>query len=405
LQANPDRLGSVVSRRTGTVKNEDGTPKFSVWTSEEWAQILTNINQLESSVNHNPHNLRIPRLGANKIPWLWRRSHCPQNDVDYRYIFEQMCVRLKTWTDYCNQYHETTESPATLYLEECVQWLETGGKCHMFGFVKTMLPGHVASSSWGRGVSKADGTLIMPGDPMATGCTVLFPTDMSKHYDLSRRTVINESWKANALRFCYRPSKELIPTLLDTVKSLQEKTSWYREVSDDYPSIPMPTSYKDLSEWKIAIQALVSDDDVEKVDDEEEVDGEDFDDEVNVYLTRQRALQSIFEPSADMPWKDEAGNDDSDEGEVEVDSEVTGGRGEGSFAARDGGGVDHGHVRELRVRYDEVVRDLVTNFDRMLGDARVNDARKALETAVMANDGEAFEEAYADRGYTLSSIE
>jgi hypothetical protein len=344
----------------------------------------------------------------------------------------------------------------------------------MFGFVKTMLPGHVASSSWGRGVSKADGTLILPGDPMATGCTVLFPTDMSKHYDLSRRTVINESWKANSIRYRYRPSQTLIPTLLDTVKSLQEKTSWYREVNDDYPSIPMPTSYKDLSEWKIAIQALVSDDDVEEVDDEEEVDGEEFDEEVNVYLTRQHALQSILEPSADMLQKDEAEDEDSDEGEFGDDSGVTGGaftggaftggQGESSFggggdrgkgaktdqwkaptspdgirkwfntdeafvdslqlpadqkeqtrrtmvryqdailAARDGGGVDHDHVRELRIRYDEVVHNLVTHFDHMLGDAKVNDARKALETAVMANDSEAFDEARADLNAAIKRI-
>jgi hypothetical protein len=34
-----------------------------------------------------------------------------------------------------NRTHETLESPTTMYLEHLVQWLERGGKCHIFGVV------------------------------------------------------------------------------------------------------------------------------------------------------------------------------------------------------------------------------------------------------------------------------
>ena len=51
-------------RLQGKRRNEDGTLNSPVWTPTQWAQILKNIAQLERV--HNPHNLRIPRRGANK---------------------------------------------------------------------------------------------------------------------------------------------------------------------------------------------------------------------------------------------------------------------------------------------------------------------------------------------------
>lgn len=88
----------------------------------------------------------------------------------------------------CRMAYDTTELPATLYIECVVQRFETGGKCHIFGFTMTSYCDHLSNYSIGRGVIKQleDGgsQLIKPSQQMSTVCKALFPTDIHKDYDI-----------------------------------------------------------------------------------------------------------------------------------------------------------------------------------------------------------------------------
>ena len=71
---------------------------------------------------YNPYGLKIPRLGKNKIPWLWRPQDCPDGaDFGEAFIFNEFNSRLHTMETMCNRHHETEESPATLFLEYAAQ--------------------------------------------------------------------------------------------------------------------------------------------------------------------------------------------------------------------------------------------------------------------------------------------
>jgi hypothetical protein len=232
--------------------------KFQMtWTKKEWMQLLEVISQVEedrSDNGFNKHGLTLPRLGPDKVPWLWRVDTCP-DDVDIQYIFREYRARLHTMDTMCDAAHETIESPATLYVENVVQWFETGGKCHIFGFTMTAYCGHLTNFSIGRGVTQqleGGGTrLIKPGELMASGCKVLLPKDIHKDYDITRRTIIFESWKANALRFCWPVSPGLIDMLEQVILDIADSTKWFNKVGKlkEYCVIPLPMIYKDKTAW------------------------------------------------------------------------------------------------------------------------------------------------------------
>jgi hypothetical protein len=257
----------------------------NMWSDQQWADILDVVTQVEGdrrSHGFNKNNLpALPRYGNDQVPWLWRPDTCPE-DVDKKYIFREFRARLHTMETMCNKKYETTESPATLFLEYVVQWFETGGKCHIFGFRMTPFCGHITNYSFGRGVSqkREDGSIhyIKPGAPMQTGFTMLAPTDIHKHYNIMQRTVVVESWKANSFRFDYPESKVLIGVLETAVLDLADSTKWYTAVRelDDYPSVPLPNTYKDRSAWITLIKSKrpditssFDDDDSDEIDDPE----------------------------------------------------------------------------------------------------------------------------------------
>lgn len=264
--------------------NDDGNPVYPRWTQEQWAQLQDVVAQIEADPVLNPHGLRMPRLGKQRVFWPWRSDTCPV-DVDSDYFFDEFRARLTTMDEACDKHHVTVETPATMFVEYMVQWYQTGGKCHVFGFEMVPYCGHFANYSFGRGLQQRmddTGTMrdIKPGDHMKTGCTDLFPTDIKAHYDIKRRTVVCESWRANVMRWRY-PGKPdiLLPILEQNILDLCDETDWYHGVQeiDKYYAIPLPTKYKRSGDW---IQSFVPAEDADDfastadVQDDEGVDDE-----------------------------------------------------------------------------------------------------------------------------------
>jgi hypothetical protein len=261
-----------------------GYNKFpAVWTDQEWAQLLDVFAQVENDRSidgSNKHDLRaFPRHGHDKVPWLWRPDACP-DDVNKECIFREFRVRLHTMETMCNFAHKTIELPATLFIEYVVQWFETGGKCHVFGFTMTPFCNHLTKYSIGRDVRQLlkDGStrLIKAGAPMASDCTVLFPTDIHKHYNRTLRTIIFESWKANALRFRWRVSNGLIGLLETITLDTADSTKWFSDVGQPnyFPATPFPKHFRvnnsvwvdSLTRGKAARVIEIEDDDLGEVD-------------------------------------------------------------------------------------------------------------------------------------------
>ena len=154
----------------------------------DWKVILKNIENIENIEQDtapdglNKHRLpKLPRLGKHGIPWPWKDDACP-DDVDETYMFREFSQRLVTLKDRCDPKHTTEESPATMLIEYVVQYYETGGKCHLFGWRHTLWNSHISNYSFGRGVFQkmANGTdrPIRPGVHVKTGCNVLLPRNM-----------------------------------------------------------------------------------------------------------------------------------------------------------------------------------------------------------------------------------
>ncbi|CAN9331184.1 unnamed protein product [Alternaria alternata] len=262
------------------LKNDDGSPKFTMddeyW---DWKIIMQNIDQLEQDPGFNPHKIKFPRLGRKKLPWFWRKDSCPQ-DLDEKFLFREFNARLVTMDEMCDPHHETEESPASLLLEYAVQFLETGGKDHLFGFIMTAYMGHMANYSFSRGivqkVQDGEDRIILPGDHLKTGCTVLLPKDMKTDYDITRRTVLVESWLTNRFRYLFRGGPALMGVLEDAVRTI-EPTKWYNEMKtdlNDYLKVPLPKSYKDKASWVAQMIALDPNQIAEELGDEEAQDDE-----------------------------------------------------------------------------------------------------------------------------------
>ncbi|KAI4920043.1 hypothetical protein J4E90_002183 [Alternaria incomplexa] len=262
------------------LRNDDGSLMFDMgdeyW---DWKIILQNIDQLEKDPDFNPHGIKFPRLGRKKLPWFWRKDTCPQ-DLDEEFLFKEFSSRLQTMSQKCDPHHKTEESPATLLLEYAVQFLETGGKDHLFGFIMTPFEGHMAVYSFGRGITQkvkdeAD-RVIFPGDHLKTGCTVLLPKDMKTDYDITRRTVVAESWLTNRFRYQFHGGPALIKKLEDAVRTI-EPTKWYDQMQtnlNDYLKVPLPKSYKDKASWRAKMRALDASRIAEDLENEEVQDDE-----------------------------------------------------------------------------------------------------------------------------------
>lgn len=273
LRLLPSNLRSLFATRgqieTSVARKEDGTPKFTMddenW---DWQVIVNCVDQIEGNTDpengFNKHNMELPRLGPHEIPWPFREDTCPE-DVDEEFIFNEFRARLKTWDEQCDSHHITHESPATLFIEYIVQWFETGGKCHWLGCIMTPYCGHPSNFSFGRGLMQKvrDGpdVPIEAGDEMKTGCKVLLPYNMFTDYDITRRTSIAETWKANRTRFHHIDEKEapLMTTLDQAVLDLQDTCEHYgplKATLDGYTNVPLPRSYKDRIAWLNEVRAL-----------------------------------------------------------------------------------------------------------------------------------------------------
>ncbi|EAT82171.2 hypothetical protein HBH56_106820 [Parastagonospora nodorum] len=314
LLPSPDRLRRAFIMRGDRFASFPATfrQSYPMWTKEECEIILGCISQIQndrSTDGMNRHNLVLPRLGKNKIPWPWREDGCPE-DADMGLLFREFAGRLHTMATLCNRKHTTNESPATLFIETIVQWFEKGGKCHIFGFVMTPFIGHPTNYSFGRGRVQhmPDGKLryIQAGEPMKTGCKTLLPKDMVTDYDISRRTISVESWRANTLEFCYENSEVLMDLLEKAVLDLQDECAWYGPVGgkDDYQYVPMPKT-KSKVKWAAAMMQnsvgveLTAPDTSEHELDEEE-------DEEVVTLSENHALVRAVQETGDIKPQDEA---------------------------------------------------------------------------------------------------
>ncbi|KAI8932508.1 hypothetical protein NX059_010690 [Plenodomus lindquistii] len=238
--------------------------KYSTeWSDEEWNSILHVISQIENDTGPNGFNKHkmdpLPRMGSDGTPWPWRKDTCP-TDWNRHLCYREFRARLHTMDTGCDPHHVTDESPASLLIEYVVQHFENGGKCHFYGTVFTAYSGHLATYSFGRGVYQDLGQgrrrLIKPGERMQSGCKVLFPVDIFTDYDITRRTIVVESWPANHIRFCYPPHKNLIRDLQNAVRGVQDETNFYYSMGElgDYPRVPLPKSYKDKRAWMASLK-------------------------------------------------------------------------------------------------------------------------------------------------------
>lgn len=149
----------------------------------------------------------------------------------------------------CDWESETLELPCTLLLLYAVQWLRSGGMCHIFGYIMTWVTGHPCVYSIGRAVAvyDEDGVYIrevQPGDTMLTGFSSSFPTNIEE-YDFTRCTILIESWRANSLRYNYLGGRGLIEHLKQTVRDRSLSTKWYDapQPKDAYRELPRLGAY------------------------------------------------------------------------------------------------------------------------------------------------------------------
>ncbi|KAH0172289.1 hypothetical protein KCU67_g1790, partial [Aureobasidium melanogenum] len=123
----------------------------TTWNSVVIAILTKNVDDIEASEKFNPHHLVIPRC-PDGSPWFFREDLMFVDDFEddreddrmddhkdglkpgWQYLWEEFRARSYILQYYCNKDHETIENPARLFLQAVVQWLETGGKCPIFGF-------------------------------------------------------------------------------------------------------------------------------------------------------------------------------------------------------------------------------------------------------------------------------
>lgn len=254
--------GERLRDNTMTPSQKPETQVWSGWTDEEWSVLLNCVGQIEDDHKFfNPAKLTLPRLGRQKIPWLWREDHAPQ-DLDREFLSNEFRARLRTWDEICDEKNITQESPATLFIECVVQWFQRGGKCHFFGFIMSPFSRHYAAYSFGRAVVVEDkhGNVlrdVKAGEIMRTGCTRLLPKNMEDDYDIERRTVIVESWRSNSLRGNYAGGSSLILMLEACVQSLATQTKWFEPVRptlEEYTEVIIPSSWRDRASWRQVIR-------------------------------------------------------------------------------------------------------------------------------------------------------
>lgn len=183
--------------------------KFSLCTDRELAQLVVVIGQIENDTSPDGFNKhRLPPLPfVNNIKWPFQRGTHPK-DVDKAYNSNKFNARFHTMDTLCDPHHVTTESPATLYIEYVIQHFETGGRCPTLGMPLTHFLGTIRTYSFGRPVTqrldqtdKTKTREVTPGEHMKTGCTVLLPTNIHEHYDITRRCLVIESWTSNSMRY------------------------------------------------------------------------------------------------------------------------------------------------------------------------------------------------------------
>ncbi|KAK4500080.1 hypothetical protein PRZ48_008266 [Zasmidium cellare] len=229
----------------------DGQPRkqFELPTGEDKRRILKNIAAIVAKGSRfNPDGIKLPANGDGTF-WLCRPEEQFQ-DAGFEFQWKEARARLWTMDEECDEDHDTPETPETLLYEDYIQTLETKGKCHLFGWQFSIFAGHPQVYSWGRGLWKlnADGSrgrLIFPGDPMRTGCTVPYPTDILSQYDYRRRTIIKESWKANSARHNFPiPDNDmsLLHRSLSQISKGNALIGPMQEMSQ-YFQLPFPTSW------------------------------------------------------------------------------------------------------------------------------------------------------------------
>jgi hypothetical protein len=208
------------------------------------------LRQIQQSPIFNPHGLIMP-TNKDGSPWVWQEAM--KADADIKFLDCEFTGRLKTWNEECDAHHETVESPLTLAIEYMVQWFETGGKCPFFGFIMVPVARHPAAYSFGRGlfaVTLENGMLrrgrrIAAGEILRTGCRVLMPTDMARDYDHSRRTVLVQSWKFNALLSNFSNDPQTHEYLREVVRTFADSTRWYDapKARHEYRDVQHPTHW------------------------------------------------------------------------------------------------------------------------------------------------------------------
>jgi len=218
---------------------------FQYWTEDEREELVEDFRQMEQDTKRfNPHGLTIPRNEYGS-PNLWREC----NGADWEFVWREVVRKLRITDTECDAQNDTEESPASYLVEFAVQWLETGGKCHVFGFRLVADMSHFQSYSIGRARFRYDDQRQIVGEvqaaeKMQSGCTTLRPTDMSRDYRHSRRTLVVESLKANSLWSFFLNDASTRAKIEGAIEGIPESSAWFdaRKSLEEYPYIPPPSS-------------------------------------------------------------------------------------------------------------------------------------------------------------------
>jgi hypothetical protein len=125
--------------------------------------------------------------------------------------------------------------------------------------------GHPTNFSLGRGVTRKlrDNAEIRPSDPMLTGWRTLMPSDLEQ-YDITRRSILVKSRRANVMRFRYPGGIAVTPILDKAVLDLADETQWYKNIKavDEYTAIPLPKLKYDCRAWQNEINTGIYDEEI-----------------------------------------------------------------------------------------------------------------------------------------------
>ncbi|OQN98158.1 hypothetical protein B0A48_15990 [Cryoendolithus antarcticus] len=244
----------------------DGKPRkrFDASTGENADRIMKNnaalVKPKSQGGKFNKFDLELVLNDDGSI-WTGRIEERP-DDADLSLHERESRARLWTLDEECDDDNEIDESDETLYFEDIIQTLETGGKDPHTGIKFSIISGHPLVYSWGRGLHRRDAAdkklgIIGAGDRMQTGCTTLHHTDIANEYDWARRTIVKELWTMDRGRAAFPLPDDDMKLILQQMVLMKHLDPAFCDpvgaTADGYPDVVLSKS-----SWKAIIDAQKS---------------------------------------------------------------------------------------------------------------------------------------------------